>query len=227
MAEVEIRIGGRRYHVACQDGEEPYLEAAARLLDAEASRLADQKMKLPEPRMLLMAGLMLADRTVALEEELAALKARVAEAEKKAAEAGEREATARRQLDEEKARARVLEADLEAARAAGPVIEKVEVEKIVEVEKVVEKVPARLVTMLESLAAQAEDVATEADALLSIPESQLDDEEGPILGSGGSEKREAATADSASGGDVASGSGSHAPSADAGDGASLQAEERD
>ncbi|MCU0910848.1 MAG: cell division protein ZapA [Rhodobacteraceae bacterium] len=70
MAEVEIRIGGRPFMVACQPGEESYLESAARLLDAEASALVQQLGKMPESQMLLMAGLMLADKTAGLEEKL-------------------------------------------------------------------------------------------------------------------------------------------------------------
>ena len=68
MPEVQINIGGRSFSVACQAGEEPFLQAAAGLLDAEASSLVSQIGRLPEARMLLMAGLMLADKTVGLEE---------------------------------------------------------------------------------------------------------------------------------------------------------------
>lgn len=70
MPEVNIEIGGRTFQVACQTGEEHFLHAAAKLLDNEASILAEQIGRMPEPRMLLMAGLMLADKTAGLEEEL-------------------------------------------------------------------------------------------------------------------------------------------------------------
>lgn len=70
QTEIEITIGGRSFEVACQEGEEQYLYAAARMLDNEASVLIDQIGRIPESRMLLMAGLMLADRTVGLEERL-------------------------------------------------------------------------------------------------------------------------------------------------------------
>ncbi len=70
MPEVEILIGGRSFEVSCQVGEEHYLQSAARMLDAEASVLADQIGRLPEARMLLMAGLMLADKTAGLEDRL-------------------------------------------------------------------------------------------------------------------------------------------------------------
>ena len=68
MPDVSITIGGRQFEVACQDGEESFLKAAAEVLDGEARLLSDQVGRLAENRMLLMAGLMLADKTVALEE---------------------------------------------------------------------------------------------------------------------------------------------------------------
>ncbi|KPU84586.1 cell division protein ZapA [Marinosulfonomonas sp. PRT-SC04] len=70
MPETEIEIGGRKFMVSCQEGEEHFLKSAARLLDAEATVLTEQIGRTPEPRMLLMAGLMLADKTAGLEEKL-------------------------------------------------------------------------------------------------------------------------------------------------------------
>lgn len=81
MPEIEIKVGGRAFQVACQPGEEHFLRAAAAALDREATPLQSQLGRLPEGRMLLMAGLMVADRTAAMEEELQALKARIAELE--------------------------------------------------------------------------------------------------------------------------------------------------
>ena len=78
MPDVEISIGERKFFVTCRAGEEPFLTAAAKLLDAEAAPIQAQLGRLPEARMLLMAGLMLADRTASLEEELAQAKARIA-----------------------------------------------------------------------------------------------------------------------------------------------------
>lgn len=62
MPEVEVEIGGRRFTVACQAGEEAYLLSAASALDSEASTISDQLGRLSESRILLMAGLMLADK---------------------------------------------------------------------------------------------------------------------------------------------------------------------
>ncbi len=72
MSEVTIIIGGKNFEVACQDGEEQFLQAAAAMLDAEAQALIAQIGRLPEARMLLMAGLMLADKTASVEDRLRA-----------------------------------------------------------------------------------------------------------------------------------------------------------
>ena len=79
MPQVEITIGGRSFEVACQEGEEPYLRAAAKLLDDEAGSLSSQIGRMPESRMLLMAGLMIADKTAALEDQLRVAEAKTAE----------------------------------------------------------------------------------------------------------------------------------------------------
>ena len=82
MPEVEIEIGGRTFTVACQEGEEPYLRAAAKMLNTEATVVLGQIGRMPSDRMLLMAGLMLADKTAALEDELRETQAKVGAQEK-------------------------------------------------------------------------------------------------------------------------------------------------
>lgn len=81
MPEVRITIGGRQFEVACQEGEENYLHAAAKMLDDEAQVLSDQVGRMPEARMLLMAGLLLADKTAAVEDKINEVRAELAERE--------------------------------------------------------------------------------------------------------------------------------------------------
>ena len=81
MPEVAISIGGRKFTVSCQEGEESYLHAAAKMLDVEAQVLIDQVGRVPEGRMLLMAGLMLADKTASVEDRIAEVQAQLAERE--------------------------------------------------------------------------------------------------------------------------------------------------
>ncbi|AOZ69684.1 cell division protein ZapA [Rhodobacter xanthinilyticus] len=70
MPEVKVTIGGRDFDVACQQGEEHFLRAAAGMLDTEAQVIMGQIGRMPESRMLLMAGLMLADKTASMEDQL-------------------------------------------------------------------------------------------------------------------------------------------------------------
>jgi cell division protein ZapA len=81
MPEVSIEIGGRTFEVACQAGEEHYLQSAARMLDEEAKVLTAQIGRIPEARMLLMAGLMLADKTAGVQDRLRDMEGRMAEKE--------------------------------------------------------------------------------------------------------------------------------------------------
>ncbi|MEQ9041568.1 MAG: cell division protein ZapA [Silicimonas sp.] len=81
MPEVTVEIGGRPFNVACQEGEEHFLHAAASLLDDEAKSLMDQIGRLPEARMLLMAGLMLADKTAGTQDQIKAMENKIAQQE--------------------------------------------------------------------------------------------------------------------------------------------------
>ncbi|MBW4963009.1 cell division protein ZapA [Sulfitobacter sp. CW3] len=81
MPEVTISIGSRQFEVACQEGEESYLHAAAKMLDDEAQVLSDQVGRMPEARMLLMAGLLLADKTASFEDQLGEVRKELAERE--------------------------------------------------------------------------------------------------------------------------------------------------
>lgn len=80
MPEVTVEIGGRPFQVACQEGEEHFLQSAAKMLDDEAQALTSQTGRLPENRMLLMAGLLLADKTAAAHDKVAEVEAELAAA---------------------------------------------------------------------------------------------------------------------------------------------------
>jgi cell division protein ZapA len=82
MPELILEIGGRVFEVACQPGEESSLERAARLLDAEATRVGDAGRS-TEKRMLLLAGLMLADTMTAMQEQLRHAEERIRHAEER------------------------------------------------------------------------------------------------------------------------------------------------
>ncbi|GAB5446648.1 cell division protein ZapA [Gymnodinialimonas sp.] len=100
MPEVEIEIGTRVFSVACQDGEEPFLRSAAKMLDTEAAVVLGQIGRMPPERMLLMAGLMLADKTAALEDDLRELQDKIATQDRALRSAEERLADRGRKITE-------------------------------------------------------------------------------------------------------------------------------
>lgn len=127
MPDMTIEIGGKAFSVACQDGEETYLKAAAGLLDREAQTLLASGARLTQDRMLLMAGLMLADKSISADEELRALDRRLAQQTK-------------------------LIDELQAAPAPAPQVREV----VKEVEVVRDVVPDAALTRLDALADRAE-----------------------------------------------------------------------
>ena len=61
MANIDIEVSGRRYNVACRDGEEEHLRSLAALVDRRAQDAAAALGGLTESRQLLFAALLIAD----------------------------------------------------------------------------------------------------------------------------------------------------------------------
>tara|TARA_X000001036_G_scaffold380748_1_gene372335 strand:- start:61 stop:429 length:369 start_codon:yes stop_codon:yes gene_type:complete len=80
MPEVAINIGDKKFTVTCQPGEESALEAAASLLNVEASFLFSEIGHLSEQKLLLMSGLMLADKMTSQSEKLVKIERALEEA---------------------------------------------------------------------------------------------------------------------------------------------------
>ena len=70
MSEVEITVGGRKYAIACNSGEESDVLAASEELDKEAKNIINSVGKVSDLKLLLMAGLMISGRLKAVEKEL-------------------------------------------------------------------------------------------------------------------------------------------------------------
>jgi len=68
MADVDVRIGGRRYELTCRPGDEERLRELAAMVDGKVAEAARGMGGLNEVRQLLFAALLLADQ---LSEELA------------------------------------------------------------------------------------------------------------------------------------------------------------
>jgi len=61
MASIDIEIAGRRYDVACRDGEEDHLRSVAAEVDRRAKDAVTALGSLTETRQLLFAALLIAD----------------------------------------------------------------------------------------------------------------------------------------------------------------------
>jgi cell division protein ZapA len=71
---VDITIAGRTYQVACREGEEENLRAAARLVDGKSREALAGLGTLSEARQFLFASLLLADQLIDKQPEGAAAK---------------------------------------------------------------------------------------------------------------------------------------------------------
>ena len=61
MASVELEVGGRKYTLACRDGEEAHLRSVAAMVDRKIREASSALGSLGEARQLLLASLLLAD----------------------------------------------------------------------------------------------------------------------------------------------------------------------
>lgn len=73
MGEVAVTVGGRRYPVTCDDGQEEHVAALAAYVDRKARALAAAVGEVGEARLLVMTSLVVADEMAALESECAPL----------------------------------------------------------------------------------------------------------------------------------------------------------
>ena len=69
---LDLNIAGRTYQVACREGEEDNLRAAARLVDGKSREALSGLGTLSEARQFLFASLLLADQLVAKDPDSAA-----------------------------------------------------------------------------------------------------------------------------------------------------------
>ena len=69
---IDLNIAGRSYQVACREGEEENLRAAARLVDGKSREALSGLGTLSEARQFLFASLLLADQLIDKSPEAAA-----------------------------------------------------------------------------------------------------------------------------------------------------------
>jgi len=110
MPQVTVSIGGRAYRLACNEGEEPHLEALARDVDAKFDAMHKAFGEIGDQRIIVMTALTFADELAEAREKIAAL-----------------EAEAERNLDREKTARHDAEIQaVSAAQAFGELSQRVE-----------------------------------------------------------------------------------------------------
>lgn len=61
MAQVSIRINGRSYDIACDDGQEDRIHALAGYVDERVKEISEAVGQIGEQRLLVMTSLLIAD----------------------------------------------------------------------------------------------------------------------------------------------------------------------
>lgn len=70
MAQVDIKINGRDYRIACEDGQEAHLSNLAKYLDDKVDELVEEVGQIGDASLMVMAGLLVTDELSDLREEL-------------------------------------------------------------------------------------------------------------------------------------------------------------
>ena len=74
MAQVEIKINGRDYRIACEDGQESHLSNLAKYLDGKVGELVDEVGQIGDTSLMVMAGLLVTDELSDTRDELEAFR---------------------------------------------------------------------------------------------------------------------------------------------------------
>lgn len=70
MASVTVSINGRRYEIACDDGQEAHLTRLSRYVDQRVKELAAAVGQIGDSRLLVMTSLLIADELTDVRSEL-------------------------------------------------------------------------------------------------------------------------------------------------------------
>jgi cell division protein ZapA len=74
MAQVSVRINGRHYQVACEDGQEAHLQKLAAYIDERVGELVRDVGQVGDARLLVMSSLLIADELADAYDELEELR---------------------------------------------------------------------------------------------------------------------------------------------------------
>jgi cell division protein ZapA len=84
MAQVSVTIDGRKYRLACNEGEEARLESLAGMIDEKIGEMRAAFGEIGDQRLVIMAALTIADNLGEARDQAAAARKRSEEAEERA-----------------------------------------------------------------------------------------------------------------------------------------------
>jgi len=79
MPEVNVEINGRKYRMACEEGQEPHLQHLADLFNVKIDSLKTSFGEIGDNRLTVMAGIAALDELYEAHKQIAALKRDVAD----------------------------------------------------------------------------------------------------------------------------------------------------
>jgi cell division protein ZapA len=83
MAQVSVTIDGRKYRLACNEGEEARLESLAGMIDDKINEMRAAFGEIGDQRLVIMAALTIADSLTEARDEAAAQRSRSEAAEQR------------------------------------------------------------------------------------------------------------------------------------------------
>jgi cell division protein ZapA len=84
MSQVSVTIDGRKYRLACNEGEEARLESLAGVIDEKIGEMRTAFGEIGDQRLVIMAALTIADNLAEARDEAAAQRKRSDDAEQRA-----------------------------------------------------------------------------------------------------------------------------------------------
>ena len=90
MPSIDVVIAGRKYRMACEEGQEEHLRGLAEDFDRRISSLRSDLGEIGDARLTVVAALMLADELHEAGKQIDALRAKIAEADQVASAAADR-----------------------------------------------------------------------------------------------------------------------------------------
>lgn len=79
MPEVNVEINGRKYRMACEEGQQKHLIGLAKRFDTQVEALKGAVGEIGDNRLTVMAGIAVVDELAEAEKRIAALEAQVTE----------------------------------------------------------------------------------------------------------------------------------------------------